>query len=358
MTSFEYERRKRFIINCLYISLIVLILWLVGRYLAVWIFPFLLAFLLAMLVQPAVAFLHNRLHMKRRAAGVFCILLLSAFLLTLLTLSITKIVQELLGLLKMLPALITSLSNALEGLSGSITGWLDGLPKGLANRMIDGLTGFEDQLVKFSSISSGVFSFALNVLTRVPGLLISLIITVVAACFISMDYLEIRSFILRQLPEKYQGWAIDLKRFFFVTIGKLIRAYTCIIMITFAELAIGLWLIGVKYAVLIAAIIALIDILPVFGTGTVMLPWAVIGMLAGNVRQGLCLLLLYGVITVVRNIIEPKLVAGNLGLHPLATLMVMIIGANVMGVSGVLLFPLGLILLKHLQDTGKIRLWK
>ncbi|HEX3026964.1 MAG TPA: AI-2E family transporter, partial [Clostridia bacterium] len=104
--------------------------------------------------------------------------------------------------------------------------------------------------------------------------------------------------------------------------------------------------------------IALVDILPVLGTGTVMIPWAIIEMITGDVTMGLSIGVLYGVITLIRNIIEPKLVGYHIGLHPLVTLMAMFIGLSVMGVPGMFLFPITLIILKHMQDTGKIRIWK
>ncbi len=124
------------------------------------------------------------------------------------------------------------------------------------------------------------------------------------------------------------------------------------------ELALGLTIIGVPYSVLVALCIAIFDILPVLGTGGIMIPWAVITFVLGDYGMAIKLLMVYVIITVVRNILEPKIVGGQLGLHPIVTLASMFAGVQLLGVVGLFGFPILLSLLRYLNDTGTIHIFR
>jgi sporulation integral membrane protein YtvI len=320
--------------------------------------PFIIGYFIAALVQPVVNKLHTRLRLNRRAAGVITVIVFLLIISLILSLCITKAIGELAAVTRLLPALFEQLAASVERMSKSISVYIDNLPVSYSKRVADTLENVYTQLAKMSSISDGTISFALNILSKVPGLMLNAIVTVVSACFMSMDYGRIRGFVLRQLPQKYQEWACDIKAFMFNTIAKLIRAYLTLMAITFAELCIGLVVMRVQHAVAIAALIAIVDVLPVLGTGTVLIPWALIELIMGNVYLAVCLAALYAVIMVVRNILEPKIVGYHIGLYPLVTLMSLFIGLKIFGFTGMILFPMIIIILKHLQDTGRLRLWK
>ena len=134
----------------------------------------------------------------------------------------------------------------------------------------------------------------------------------------------------------------DIRDRFFVTVIKYIRSYTLIMLITFAELFLGLVLIGVENSWLYALLIAVFDALPVVGTGVIMIPWAVIELLSGRVSRGVGIGLLWLAVTVVRNIIEPRIVGRQVGLHPLLTLVSMFVGTKLFGMLGLIVLPLGM----------------
>ena len=154
------------------------------------------------------------------------------------------------------------------------------------------------------------------------------------------------------------GTAAAIKASLLVTIGRWLRAQCVLIVITFFQLLVGLLLIRQPYALLLAVVIAFIDALPVFGTGTVLLPWAVLCCLEGNFPKGIALTALYLVIWLVRSIMEPKLMAKSAGLPPLPALMAMYVGFCAMGVAGMILGPILLLLVKQLHDGGYLHLWK
>ena len=138
------------------------------------------------------------------------------------------------------------------------------------------------------------------------------------------------------------------------TLFVCIRSYALIMSITFVELSVGLTLIGVNRAILVALLIAIFDILPVLGTGGIMIPWVILSALGGDLPHAFALLVLYVIITVIRNIIEPRIVGAQIGLHPVLTLMSMFVGNHLFGIVGLFGLPILLSLLRYLNDNGTI----
>jgi len=174
---------------------------------------------------------------------------------------------------------------------------------------------------------------------------------VLAVFFTLSAYPEVMAFFRRQLGSELDR-ARGVKASVFATLGKWLKAECILLAVTFCQLLVGLLLIRQEYALLLAALIALIDALPVFGTGTVLAPWAAVECLLGNVPKGAALLALFAVISVVRSVLEPKLVP------PLASLAAMYVGFCAAGVAGMVLAPVLLLLVKQLRDGGYIRLWR
>lgn len=151
---------------------------------------------------------------------------------------------------------------------------------------------------------------------------------------------------------------MQIKQYVVGTLFVCIRSYALIMSITFVELSVGLTLIGIRKSVFIAFCIAVFDILPVLGTGGIMIPWALISAILGDYPGAAKLAVLYVFITIVRNIIEPKIVGGQIGLHPVVTLVSMFAGVQLFGVVGLFGFPIGLSLLTYLNRTGTIHLYR
>lgn len=148
----------------------------------------------------------------------------------------------------------------------------------------------------------------------------------------------------------------EAREYFGGTLLKCIASYGLIFLITFLELWIGLSIIKIPYAMTIAIIIAVLDILPVLGTGSVLIPWGILAGLNGNFGMAVGIIVLYLVITVIRNIIEPKLVGKQVGLHPVLTLAGMLLGLKFAGFIGMLGVPFLLAFIKRLNDKGIIHL--
>lgn len=358
MGSLNEEKKRRFLVDFACFVAIGLIAWFFLKYLFIWILPFIIGYLIAAIVQPFVWLMNKKLKINRKVAGVAAVLIFLAVVCTVGVFLVAKLFTELAAVLHMLPALLMKFAGSYETLSDKFAGMIHKLPIELTDKLSVSLNNLSGEFLKLSTLTDGVTGYALGTASKLPGALLDIIVTIVSACFLSGDYPLIRGFFMRQLPEKYQLWAMDIKNFFFTTVARLIRAYLTLMAITFVELAVWLTALRVPHSIMIAAIISVVDILPVLGTGTVVIPWAVIELVVGKVNFGLLLILMYATILIVRNVLEPKIVGYHIGLYPLVTLISMFVGLKSLGASGMILFPIIVIIIKHMQDTGKIHLWK
>ena len=175
--------------------------------------------------------------------------------------------------------------------------------------------------------------------SSLPAFFIRLVLMIIASFFIAMDYDALTGFCMDQMSGRTKKIFLQIKEYVVGTLFVCIRSYALIMSITFVELAVGLTLIGVEYSVAIALFIAVFDILPVLGTGGIMIPWVILEAFRGDLALAVRLLIVYVAITVIRNILEPKIVGSQIGLHPVVTLASMFLGAQLFGVIGLFGFP-------------------
>jgi len=208
------------------------------------------------------------------------------------------------------------------------------------------------------NISKSVVSWVTNLTLKTPGLLLKLLITVIATIFLTADFPRIKAFVMRQLPVRICDLLHNARVQLGRTLWSYTRSYAMILAITFVEIGLGLSIIGVNNAFGIAILIALFDILPVVGSGIVLLPWTIFTLFSGNLPTGIGLAVLYVVVIVVRQIMEPKIVGDRVGLHPLVTLLSMVLGTYLFGGIGLLGLPITVALLHALNKQGAIHLYK
>ena len=356
------ERRLRFLINLLYFGVVIAIFVIVARYLFLWMLPFVMAFVVAAGLQKPIGWLVRKTRISKK---VFSVILVVLFVLLLagvvavigwrLVLSIINFVKDK-DNISMIEKDINSISGTTNNFVLSISNIisedaasaLQGAIKSVSSNLIEFLSGF------FADIAGS----AAAATTRLPLLLVSFIIWGIAAIFLTIDYQAVKSFIFRQIPQRHAETIMIIKNLCTDTIFKIIRAYLLLILITFAELSVSFSILRIPYPFLLAALIAVVDILPVLGTGTVLIPWALVNLLIGNPKMFIGLGLTYVAVTVIRNIIEPRLISHQIGLNPLVTLFFMFLGLRAAGIFGMLLFPVIVMIIIQLQNSGRIRLWK
>ena len=191
-----------------------------------------------------------------------------------------------------------------------------------------------------SSATSALASGATKLISGLPTAFLFLIVTIISIIYLALDYDGIRSFILGLLPKKLSSRISDVRHGLISVMGKYIRSYGLILLITYCIIFIGLGLLRVEHSPIIALLIAFLDIMPVIGVGTVLVPWSVISLALGNRFLGIGLLLLFVVNAVLRQLIEPKILGKSLNLHPLVSLGAIYLGYAIFGFMGLFILPL------------------
>ena len=281
--------------------------------------------------------------------------------------------------------IVKNIDDVINNIEDSVMGMVSGLPAFLSESLTDtvstlftqirqALAGDDSTLTQeLTSSLGGAFSLSwittplsgvITTAKQVPSFLIAVVVCIVACCFITADYQLIMDFIKYQFPTEKRKDLARAKSLLKSSLGKMAKAYLSIMFITFLEVSLGLSALKVmgvfnsRYIVIIAVVTSIVDIIPVLGTGTILLPWLAYSFIVGNYAMGIGLLVMYIVISVIRQIIEPKFVAGQLGLPPFLTLTALYLGLKIFGVLGMIIMPLLIVMLKLLNDEGIIHLWR
>ena len=309
--------------------------------------PFLLAYGLALAAEPAVAALGRRTRLPRWLRSGLCVTGLFALLGALLCFFGRILWEELLRLVRQLPALLAQLQPALSALRESLEALARRAPETLSApliRWIDELfAGGAGLLESLYGFLSGLVS---GIVTGVPPLFLSLVTTVIAAYMSSAALPGLKAWLRCHLPAAWQEWLRQARTRAKAVLGGWCRAQLKLIFLVFLLLTLGLWILGVEFPLLFGGLIALLDALPVLGTGTVLIPWALISFLQERSALGFGLLALYGLCSLSRSVLEPHLVGRQFGLPPLATLMAFYIGYRLFGITGMILLPLAALIVK------------
>lgn len=326
-----------------------------------YILPFILAYFFASLIEPIVKFIEKKLHIPRKIGSVFSIFVVLGSVLSLLGFVVYRLVKEIENVYLNLEINMDGVTTFFNSLVEKINGIYIRLPQEVTDifrKAVQNLANeLQNLLEKVVNIAQVSIQFALNL----PQVIIFIFVTILATYFMSSDKNAILKFLEKQIPSNWVRRTRGISNNVFSAMFGWLRAQLIIMTITFTELTIGLLIIGIENSLLLALIIAVIDILPVLGAGTVLVPWAIINLILGNTKLGLSLFLLYVIILFVRQLIEPKIVGQQIGVHPLLTLFGMYIGLKAFGVAGMILGPLTVVLLKHvimgLIKTDSLKTW-
>lgn len=354
------ENQKEFIIKAVYWMIVAGLVYGVVQYALPLLTPFILGFLVAYLLKPLVEFLDAKTKLNRKAVSILILLLFYGIMGTLcfllgarLLISLKDLVFQLpdFYLMKVQPAFIQLFRNFAELVQHVDPGLQTGL-----ETLTESISQSFRSLI--SSLSAFIMGGITNAASSVPVFLIGFVFAIVASVFFTIDYHPIKAFFSRQLSQKRLKMLHNIKINVIDTLLKYAKAYGMLMSLTFVELSIGFLLLRLNNAILLALLIALVDILPVLGTGGVLVPWIIIEFILGNTGFSMKLLILYLVVTGIRNVLEPKVVGEQIGLHPLLTLACMFIGAQLFGFLGLLGLPVAVTIFKKLNDEGSIHVIK
>lgn len=349
------EKRRSFIINVIYFGIIALIGVYAIKFSFGYLMPFIFGFLIAFILKPVVERL-IKIFGDRKYVSLGVILLFYI----LVGMALVWLLFKIVGVVGTLSVAIPEFySTTAHPMIVSFLAWFEGIIETLDPVIADQITPMLDVVVK--NITAFLPGFATSVaakltlvLTSVPSLLISILIAIISSFFFATDYNNIVRGLLGMIPKRQRQLILDIKDGVSAVLLKYLRAYAILMSVTFVELSLAFLVLGVGNPFGLAALIASVDILPILGTGSVMIPWAVIEMAVGNRELGIALAIVYLVITVIRNVLEPKVVGKQIGLHPLLTLVCIYVGLKFFGFIGLLGLPIAATLIKTLYEEGKL----
>jgi len=373
----KVAKRRDFLIDLVYVMAIIGLVYVFFKYCFVIAAPFLLSFFFAVILQRPLGWLDKKTKNKMHSFwSIVLVLLCVAIILGPVISIIATLFREIGNFISFLGEQLNDLPTFLVTLQNEILKAIKFLPDSIYTSVSENITQFFGNLINdfdvsklginMSSITSGLsngISGVYSVVKNIPSILISVVIGVIAWILFTKDYKKVVKFIKLQLPDKHKNLLSETKKIFSSTILKMCRAYGLIMFITFCENFLGLTilnLIGVmknSYVFVIAICIAVFDILPVAGSGGILIPWSLIALVTGNVGQCVGLLILYAVITVIRQYIEPKIVGDSLGVNPLVTLAGLYFGLKLFGFMGMFIVPICVMTLKAFNDAGRIHLY-
>ena len=311
------------------------------KYLFVALLPFIISWAAAFLLRPAVRLVSEKTHIPRKAVSVSLTILCVILGLGLISLLGFFAVKELWEFFSRLAAdervieILARLTSPIGSIFGSEEA-SNALTEHIGSAIEEGISGLVARLV---SILSGVAA-------SIPKVLFFILVTVIASVYFALDLDRINSFVKGLLPEKAAASLSKIKSGCISVGAKYLKAYLIIMSITFGITLIGFLILRVRSAILIAVFISLLDLLPVIGVGTMLVPWSVAELLLGNTGTGVGLILLLVVHELVRQFAEPRIIGKNLGVHPIVSLILLYTGYFVFGIIGLLLVPVLAVVLK------------
>lgn len=350
------EAKKNFLINCLFFAVLGAIVYFTFKTLFIYIFPFFIGLVVSMIVQKPATTLHKRTKIPKSICMVSLVIVVYILVMLLVFLAGYGIYNWLWSIGQTIPQILPKLTEAATLLSNRLSDFVETVPGSLR----DALMALPTTAVGAAGeqITGLITSLAASIVSGIPSVILGVIITVIASAYIAKDYTKVVTFLGDQLPPRVWELALASKQILFRNIFRMLRGYALLMLITFAELCLTFLILGYgKNAITIAAVIAVIDILPILGTGTVLIPWGVIELIFGNFLHGGVILAAYLIITIVRNTLEPKIIGQQVGVHPLLMLFVLFIGLKLFGILGMFGLVLLVVICAELQHSGKIRIW-
>lgn len=345
----EDARLRRLLLRALALAAGAAGFYLAFRFLLPWCLPFLPALLIAARFEPLILRWQRRYRFRRGFSALVLTLTLLFLLGGLLSLLFSTLREQLGTVLSAAPALLDTLPDALETLFDRLErgallcpDWLRDLLRDQLALAADGA----DELLR--TLLSRSVSALTHLAAALPGGALAVATGVLAVYFTAASYPTLRLALRRALPEKAQEGIDLLRGGVSRSLARWLRAYALLSLITFCELLAGFLLMRQRCALLLALLITLLDALPVFGTGTALVPWAAVTLLIGFPPKGIVLLALYLCTLVTRNVLEPKLLSSHAGLPPIASLFAMYLGFCAFGIGGMVGFPFLLLLASQL----------
>ena len=313
--------------------------------------PFVIGWGIAAIAAPLVNWLEKKFNIVKKLGSALIVILVIGLIVVGIYFAVSRIILEVGDLIKNIPELYAQLESGLRQIGSAMSGIFEKLPVVIQdgwNTVVANLDQYMGDLV--SRISEPTVMAAGNFAKSLPSYLISVIVAILSAYFFTIQREDVLKWMKQIAPpsvEKRMTLVMDNLRY---AVGGYFKAQFKIMGVVFLILLVGFAVLGVRYFVLVAFLISFLDFLPFFGTGTAMIPWGIYKFLMGDYKMAILLIAIYAVTQLVRQLLQPKLVADSVGMNPLVTLLLLYIGYRIGSVLGMILaVPVGMVLINMLQ---------
>ena len=335
-----------------YLFLILLAMFFIFK-LSVFYMPFLIAFIISLIIEPTIKFIMKKTKLSRKTSSIIIFIVVFTILVGSLIWGITTLISEATNLMQGINDYFDKAYIHLQNLVNKF----DFNKINLSNEVRDIIqNSTSDFLGTISNWIKNFLNNVINFITSVPTIVIYFVITILSLYFICTDKIYILDQMEHHLPKKWvKKIGIHLREIIKV-LGNFLKAEVILILISFVISLVGLYILkfinfNIQYPLLMALAIGFVDALPILGSGTVMIPWGIISALNGDLRLGIAIIVLWIIMSIVRQIIEPRIVSKQIGIHPIFTLIAMYTGFKFLGVIGMIIGPIVLIVLKNIFAT-------
>lgn len=341
------EKYLKIALNLLVALGIVLLVFVAVPKILVFFMPFVVGWIIASIANPLVRFLEKRLKIVRKHGSAIVIILVLAIIILILYGVVGKIVSESIEFIKYFPIYFDDLQADYREMAGNMTELFNKLPNSMQaqlNVLTSSLGDLAGKMVK--NISLPTVGAVGTLASHLPSILIGIIFGFLSSYFFIADRVLIYDWIGKQIPPKTKVAGISALKEVKNVVGGYFKAQFKIMFVVYIIITIGLFILGNEFALLLGLGIAFLDMLPFFGTGTVLGPWALIRFMTGDYKMAIGLIILYGVSQLVRQLIQPKLLGDSIGLNPFATLFFMYLGYQLGSVLGMIVaVPVAMIMI-------------
>ena len=336
----------------LYLTLTILGLYLAFK-LSIFYMPFLVAFIISLMIEPLIKKIMKKAKLTRRTSSIIIFVVVSSIILGALIWGMITLFSEASNLLQGINDYFDKAYKLFQNFLNQFDLDKIKISNELLNVIQDSTGGVLDSV---SLWVKNTLNGLINIVTSIPVISIYFVITVMALYFICVDKIYILDQIEHHIPELWVKKLGKHLKDLIKTLGGYLKAQATLILVSFVISLIGLYILSftgfnIKYPLLMAIFIGFVDALPILGSGTVMVPWAVIAGLNGDWNLGIAIIVLLTIMSIARQVLEPKLVSKNIGIHPIFTLIAMYTGFKFIGILGILFGPIILIIIKNVFAT-------
>ena len=343
------EKYKKITFIGISVAILVLIGYLFLKYAIDIFLPFIIAFLIVAMARPIINKIANHTKISKPIVSIFVLSMLLVFSALVLGVILTITIEQVGNIAEGIIEGLSREENFVLVIFNSIDKLTERLP------FLNNLLGSEESVYNLviemlldgaKSLSARLTNYLAKMITALPSIVVTLIVLALALFYFAKDYDKIGNRIIKLLPKRAGNIALIFKNDVLLVVSKYLKSYLILLLITFAELISGFLILGIDNSFVLALIIAIVDMLPILGAGTVLVPWSAIMLILGNYKLAIGLFVLAGITYFSRQFLEPKILSDQMNVHPLITLLFMYAGLKIAGFIGLIVAPVVAFIIK------------